>query len=471
MVTLLFGGPSLEGIDLSGSDITLLPPAAQGDLLRYVKEFRPQAVGLLDCELPHRDLPTWHKEIIHILNLGIPVLGAASVGAQRAVELAPHGMEGVGSIYRRIASGELERDDEVLGEWEQTPSGIRQISLPLIAMRDALKRASQAGVLSAEKAAILTGVAEKLFWRERTWETLFEQTISREISREECAAFRAWLPQAPNPVREDALALIERLKELETEEREDEKNHPSHKGESLSSLFKSLNSRDRSISSSQGPLRQWCLTDSATFSHPDAEELNRQGLNRRLTLLLGTLWKIEPREELLKLEEQRLRRRFGLKTEEALQDWLIENDLDQDDLNRLLREEAILHHLHRWFMQGRIHEKNSGALLDEMKLQGKYKAWKEKTARREQLLKEKQELYREESTRANSTPFRQLLKEHLRGEKLPWKASLIEILAETGMELTDFMDEIVASRVARIHLNQTLGGTGKRPEESPHVPS
>jgi hypothetical protein len=122
-------------------------------------------------------------------------------------------------------------------------------------------------------------------------------------------------------------------------------------------------------------------------------------------------------------------------------------------------------------MQGRIHEKNSGALLDEMKLQGKYKAWKEKTARREQLLKEQQELYREESTRANSTPFRQLLKEHLRGEKLPWKASLIEILAETGMELTDFMDEIVASRVARIHLNQTLGGTGKRPEESPHVPS
>ena len=219
MVTLLFGGPSLEGIHLSGSEITLLPPAAQGDLLRYVKEFRPQAVGLLDCELPHRDLPTWHKEIIHTLNLGIPVLGAASVGAQRAVELEPHGMEGVGSIYRRIASGELERDDEVL------------ISLPLVAMRDALKGASQAGVLSGEKVTILTGVAEKLFWRHRTWETLLEEALSRGITEEDRTSFLAWLPQAPNPVREDALALIERLKELETEEREDEKNEKEREKE------------------------------------------------------------------------------------------------------------------------------------------------------------------------------------------------------------------------------------------------
>lgn len=471
MVILLFGGPSLEEIDLSDSRITLLPPAAQGDLLRYVRELQPRGVGLLDCELPHRDLPTWHKEIIHTLNLGIPVVGAASVGAQRAVELGPHGMEGVGSIYRRIASGELERDDEVLGEWEQTPEGFRKISLPLVVMRDALAGAEQEQILSSGKAAILLEEAEKLFWRHRSWETLFEQALSRGVSPEEHAAFNAWLPQAPNPVREDALALIERLKELEREAREDEKKHPSDKDENLSSLFKSLYSRDRSVPSSRGNLRQWCLADSATFSHPDAEELNRQGLNRRLTLLLGTLWKIDPPKEFLKLEEQRLRRRFGLKTEEAFQEWMQENDLDREDLDRLLREEATIHHLHRWFMQGRIHEKNTGALLDEMKLQGKYKDWKNKISRREQIMKERQELYLRESTMTNSTPFLQVLKEHLRGEKFPWKASLVEILAETGMELTDFMDEIVASRVVRIHLNETLGGAVKKREESDHVPS
>ncbi len=480
MVVLLFGGPSLEGIDLSGSHITLLPPAVQGDMLRHVRELQPQAVGLLDCELPHRDLPTWHKEIIHTLNLGIPVAGAASVGAHRAAELAPHGMEGVGSIYRRVASGELERDDEVLGDWEQTPEGCRQLSLPLVLMRDVLDEASKAGVLSQEKSGILTKIAEKLFWRHRSWETLFEEAFSQGISEEDRASFTAWLPQASNPVREDALALVKRLEELGNSGKENGKGKAG-KGVSeeallsrernISSLFKSLNSRDRSVPSSQGTLRQWALADSATFSHPDAEELNRQGLNRRLALLLGTLWKITPPKELLTLEEQRLRRRFGLKSHEALQSWMEENDLDETSFQKLLEEEATLHLLHRWFMQGRIHEKNTGALLEEMKLQGKYKAWKDKTARRERILEEQRELYLEESRKTSSTPFRQLLKEHLRGEKLPWKASLLEILAETGMELTDFMDEIVASRVARIHLNQTLGGTGKKPEESDHVPS
>jgi predicted nucleotidyltransferase len=471
MVTLLFGGPSLEGIDLSGSEVTLLPPAAQGDLLRYVKELRPRAVGLLDCELPYRDLPTWHKEIIHTLNLGIPVVGAASVGAHRAAELAPHGMEGVGSIYLRVVSGELERDDEILGDWEPIPEGFRQLSLPLVVMRDVLKRAAKEGIFSPEKAGILTEVAEDLFWRHRTWETLFEKALSRGITREDRKSFENWLPQAPNPVREDALALLERLQELGTKENATGGKNSPRQHSSPSSLFKSLNRRDRSVPSASGSLRQWCLGDMATFAHPEAEDLNRRGLDRKLLLLLGTLWKIEPREEFLKLEEQRLRRRFDLKNEGDLLKWMQENDLDREELDRLLQEEAIIHSLHRWLMQGRIHEKNTGALLDEMKLQGKYGEWKKKAARREALLRKNPELFRKETATADTIPFLQLLREHLRGEKLPWKASLIEILGETGMELTDFMDEIVASRVTRVHLNQTLEGAGKRSEESPDVPS
>jgi len=458
VVILLFGGPSLEGIDLSGSEITLLPPAIQGDLLRYVKELRPRGVGLLDCELPHRNLPTWHKEIIHVLNLGIPVVGAASTGAHRAAELAPHGMEGVGSIYRRIASGELERDDEVLGDWEATSSGFRQLSLPLVVMRDALKGAVKEKVLSPKKAGILVEIAETLFWRHRTWEALFEKALSRGITREDLKSFENWLPHAPNPIREDTLALLKRLQEMETLENTDGKENLPRRNASSSSLFKSLNRRDRSVPSSSGPLRQWCLGDMATFAHPEAEDLNRRGLDRKLLLLLGTLWKIEPREEFLKLEEQRLRRRFGLKNEEDLLNWMQENDLDREDLDRLLREETIIHSLHRWFMQGRIHEKNTGALLDEMKLQGKYGEWKKKAARREALLRKNPELFHEEAIIIDTTPFMQLLREHLRAEKLPWKASLIEILGETGMELADFQDELLASRVARACISQTLGG-------------
>ncbi len=93
MVAVIFGGPSLEGVDRTQSSALFLPPAVQGDLLRAVREHRPSVIGLLDCDLPYRSLPAWHKEILFALSRGIAVVGAAAVGAHRAAELAPNGME------------------------------------------------------------------------------------------------------------------------------------------------------------------------------------------------------------------------------------------------------------------------------------------------------------------------------------------------------------------------------------------
>jgi len=163
MVAVIFGGPSLEGVDRTQTDAIFLPPAAQGDLLRAVREHRPSVIGLLDCGLPYRSLPTWHKEVLFALARGVAVVGAAAIGAHRAVELAPNGMEGVGDIFERVASGELERDDEVLCDWEETPDGIRRLTLPLVTMRAALVAAKGAGALSDETAALLLSLAERLF--------------------------------------------------------------------------------------------------------------------------------------------------------------------------------------------------------------------------------------------------------------------------------------------------------------------
>ena len=168
MVAIIFGGPSLEGVDKTKTDAIFLPAAAQGDLIRAVREHSPSAIGLLDCGLPYRSLPTWHKEILFALARGVAVVGAAAVGAHRAVELGPNGMEGVGGIYERVASGELERDDEVLCDWEETPDGIRRLTLPLVTMRDGVAAAKNAGTLSDESASSLLSLAERLFWRKRT---------------------------------------------------------------------------------------------------------------------------------------------------------------------------------------------------------------------------------------------------------------------------------------------------------------
>lgn len=460
MVAILFGGPSLEGIDLSGKKLVLLPPACQGDLLRYVKELKPNAVGLLDCELPYRDIPTWHKEIIYTLNLGIPVAGAAAVGAHRAAELASFGMEGVGSIYQRIASGELERDDEVIGDWEKTESGIKKLSLPLVVMRDAIFAAEKEGVISKDTVKVLTETAQGLFWRIRTWDSLFNKAFSQGLDEERLAPFRSWLPKAQDTVRKDASALIKRLEELEKEKTV--KPGGGLRDSERSSLFKSMNTRDRSVSSSSGQIRQWCMADMATFAHPDAEEINRSGLNRKLVLLLGTLWKIEPKEGFLKLEKKRLFKKLGLETDEDLESWLNENDMDMKDFERITREEAIVHHLHRWLMQGRIHEKNTGIFLDEMKLLGRYPDWKKKADRRESLLRENRDIYREEAEKVSQMSFLQSLREHLMAKKLPWNGSLVEIIPETGMEASDLKYEMIASRVERVSLKRILGGSGDK---------
>lgn len=467
MVTIVFGGPSLKGIDCTGQGVTVLPPARQGDLLKAVREMKPRAVGLLDCDLPYRSLPTWHKEILHVLAMGVPVVGAAAVGAHRAAELAFHGMEGAGSIFRRVASGELERDDEILCDWQMGPEGLKVLSVPLVSMRDAIAAASEEGILSERVARLLAEKAEVLFWRHRTWEALLDEARKDGFDEEELKMFRSWLPQAPDPVRADAVELLERLQELRAGAVESEgERHDAGKGED-SSLFQSLDRRDRPVSSSSGPVRQWRIGDMVTFAHPEAEDLNGRALNRKLSLLLAARWDMTPDDREIEAERARIRRRFKLKTDGDMARWMEENDLDEPELRRLLEEEALLHHLHRWLMQGRIHGKNTGAILDELKLRGGYPEWKEKAARRESVIRRNEGCLMEQKEQASRTPFMTLLREHLRAEGFPWFGTLLpEALPETGMEFQDLLDEMITARAARTILGRAFcphdsGGTAK----------
>ncbi len=61
-------------------------------------------VGLIDGAFAETRA-VWHREILWALSQGIHVFGAASMGALRAVELAPFGMRGVGTVYRAYQTG------------------------------------------------------------------------------------------------------------------------------------------------------------------------------------------------------------------------------------------------------------------------------------------------------------------------------------------------------------------------------
>jgi len=126
---ILFAGPSICGLTIP-SQVELRPPAVCGDLAALVAD-PPAAVGLVDGHFGIA--PTvWHKEILNLLASGVRVLGAASLGAIRAAELAEAGMEGIGAIYAAYRSGTLERDDAVMVLQAPADYGFAPLTLPLV---------------------------------------------------------------------------------------------------------------------------------------------------------------------------------------------------------------------------------------------------------------------------------------------------------------------------------------------------
>jgi hypothetical protein len=112
---ILFAGPSLYRTDWSAGrvrdGVDCRGPAAQGDIARAVVE-GAAAIGLVDGR--YEDIAAvWHKEILYAIEQGVPVFGAASMGALRAAECADFGMIGLGAVYERYRSGGLADDAAV----------------------------------------------------------------------------------------------------------------------------------------------------------------------------------------------------------------------------------------------------------------------------------------------------------------------------------------------------------------------
>ena len=109
---VLFVGPSLpDAAVLCGRTIHVRPPAAHGDVLAAVRA-GATAIGIVDGNFEHV-APVWHKEILHALDKGIAVFGAASMGALRAAECHTFGMVGIGP--------DPETGKPSLGYWLGTP--------------------------------------------------------------------------------------------------------------------------------------------------------------------------------------------------------------------------------------------------------------------------------------------------------------------------------------------------------------
>jgi len=206
---VIFVGPSLgvkEACAILDADYR--PPAGQRDVISAARE-RPPMIGLIDGVFL-TSLPPSPMEVLEALRLGVPILGASSLGALRAVELEPFGMVGIGRIFEMFRRGELVADDEVALLF--APEDFRPLSEPLVNIRHALAAAAAAGIISARARAHLLWLARKMYFAERSWPLLLRKA-GGHVPDSSLARLRDFVATHDFDLKkQDAIDLLQRVR-------------------------------------------------------------------------------------------------------------------------------------------------------------------------------------------------------------------------------------------------------------------
>ncbi|SON56082.1 hypothetical protein HDIA_2541 [Hartmannibacter diazotrophicus] len=212
----VFVGPSCPDASTLGLDpaISLLPPAAQGDLAQVFLE-GANVIGLIDGTF-EANAAVWHKEILFALAGGAKVFGASSMGALRAAECHRFGMIGVGAVYRGYASGETVDDDAVAIVHAPGEVGFIPLSEPLVNISATLDAWLSAGDIMADEHLRLTCLARALFFKERTFQGLLGAAGLTDERR--CALLLLSRTIKVDQKRLDAVELMRRI-EIEDDRR------------------------------------------------------------------------------------------------------------------------------------------------------------------------------------------------------------------------------------------------------------
>ena len=171
---LVFLGPSLPLAEARNlcRDAEFHPPVRFGDL--YALACDPPGQVLIVDGVFYDDTPVWQREILELLQEGWQVLGAASMGALRALELAPYGMIGLGTVFEWYRSGWIEGDDEVALMHGTVEMGYLPLTLPLVDVRHVLAGLERQGVLDPDQVAGILGAFKHRGYVTRTRSALME---------------------------------------------------------------------------------------------------------------------------------------------------------------------------------------------------------------------------------------------------------------------------------------------------------
>lgn len=188
------------------------PPVRRFQLEKFVQQGY-KVMGIIDGIFFDR-AAVGHREIISALNAGVKVVGGASMGALRASELDTHGMIGVGKVYEWYRDGVIESDDEVAVS--ANPDTFEPISVPLVNMRETLKAALVAGIVSEKEQKNLLELAINTYYPDRSYLGLTKEGAEKRlISEEKRKKLLDFCINSEIDVkRQDAVLVLETVKKL-----------------------------------------------------------------------------------------------------------------------------------------------------------------------------------------------------------------------------------------------------------------
>lgn len=211
---IIFLGPSLTHEKARKIlDAEYRPPAKKGDFLRFTMPADGlTVVGLVDGYFL-QDYPPSPIEVYQlIMRKNTVVIGSASLGALRAVELEKFGMIGVGKIFELYKNGIVNADDEIAVTFTEEPQSLQ--SEAMIDIRFNLFIAKRKGIIDEITKKTIARVAKSVYFPYRNYEDILDKTKNMHPELEhglEC--FRAYIRNNRRSLKEkDAIRLVKYIK-------------------------------------------------------------------------------------------------------------------------------------------------------------------------------------------------------------------------------------------------------------------
>jgi TfuA protein len=213
---IIFLGPSL-GLEKAKDilDADYKPPAKKGDLLALLGlSDSKRVIGLIDG-LFLQDFPPTPIEVYSILvRKNLTIVGGASLGALRAVELEKFGMIGIGKVFELFKNGIIDADDEVAVTFDETNHKVQ--SEAMIDIRFNLFIAQRNRIIDVDTKRALAKVAKDTYFPFRNYDYIMDESIKRyQIFEEQLEAFRNHIRNNKDSLKErDAIRTIKYIKSI-----------------------------------------------------------------------------------------------------------------------------------------------------------------------------------------------------------------------------------------------------------------